>query len=181
VQLNDNSLTNNSLGASQGLRIANLAGAKRGSIHATLNGNVSHGNVAGLLAANVSADSATVSIESTSDRFDGNGNGVIILGGNATGTAVIRGSVVRFSAFKSAFKHNTGTLPAVFPTRAGIAPYGGVSTAPDRAFDNRVEVILKNVSFADNGGPDVRAWGAITTAVRWPTGTASSTMNRSRH
>jgi hypothetical protein len=172
VDLNDNTLTGNSLGGGQGLRIANLAGAKGGRIHATLSGNLSHGNIAGLLAANVSADSATVSIESTHDQFDGNGNGVILLGGNASGTAVIRGSVVRFAAFKSDFEHNTGTLPAVFPTRAGIAPYGGVSTAPDRAFDNRVELVLKNVRFTDNGGPDVRAWGAITTAAA-PAGTGN--------
>jgi hypothetical protein len=172
VQLNDNELANNSLGSSQGLRIANLAGAQGARIHATLNGNSSHGNIAGFLAANVSADSAIVNIESTRDHFDANGNGVILLGGNATGTAVIRGSLIRFSAFESTFKHNTETLPAVFPTRAGIAPYGGVSTAANRAFDNRVELILKNVSFADNGGPDVRAWGAITTAAT-PAGTGN--------
>ncbi|MEP6509070.1 MAG: hypothetical protein ABJC63_12675 [Gemmatimonadales bacterium] len=172
VNLRDNDLANNTLGGSQGLRIANLAGAKGARIHASLSGNSSHGNIAGLIAANVSADSATVDIESDRDHFDNNGNGAIILGGNATGSATIRGSLVRFSAFKSTFQHNTGTLPAVFPTRAGIASYGGVSTAADRAFNNRVELTLKNIGLGDNGGPEVRAWGAITTASS-PAGTGN--------
>lgn len=163
VVLSNNNLSDNKLGAGQGIRIANLAGTKGATIHASLSGNQSHGGIAGLLAANVSADSATVVIVSTDDHFDGNGNGAVLLGGNTAGAA-IRGSVVRFSAFRSTFLHNTGTLPAVFPTRAGIAPYGGVTTIANRAFDNRVEMDLHDVTFADNGGPDIRAWGAISSS-----------------
>lgn len=172
VSLSDNQLLSNTLGSSQGLRIANLAGAKKAHIRAKLSGNISHGNIAGLLAANVSADSAGVDIESDRDVFNGNGNGVVLLGGNATGAAVIRSSLVRFSAFKTDIQHNTGTLPAVFPTRAGIAAYGGVAGAADRAFNNLVELELHNVSMQDNGGPAIRAWGAIS-SVAQPAGTGN--------
>ena len=163
VVLSNNNLSDNKLGGGQGIRIANLAGTKGATIHASLSGNQSHGNIAGLLGANVSADSATVEIVSTGDHFDGNGNGAVLLGGNTAGSA-IRGSVVRFSAFGSTFLHNTAPLSPVFPTRAGIAPYGGVTTIANRAFDNRVDLDLHDVSFADNGGPDIRAWGAISSS-----------------
>ena len=179
VILSDNSLSGNNLGGGQGIRIANLAGAKGATIHASLTGNQSHGGIDGLLGANVSADSATVQIASTGDHFDGNGIGVVLLGGNTAGAA-IRGSVVRFSAFGSSFLHNTGPLGPVFPTRAGIAPYGGVTTIANRAFDNRVEMDLHDVSFADNGGPDIRAWGAISSSGL-PAGTGnmvSITLNQ---
>jgi hypothetical protein len=180
VVLSNNNLSNNKLGGGQGIRIANLAGTKGATIHASLSGNQSHGNIAGLLGANVSADSATVVIVSADDHFDSNGNGAVLLGGNTAGAA-IRGSVVRFSAFRSTFFHNTAPLSPVFPTRAGIAPYGGVTTIANRAFDNRVELDLHDVSFADNGGPDVRAWGAISSSGL-PAGTGNVvtiTLNQS--
>ena len=120
VILSNNNLSDNKLGTGQGIRIANLAGAKGATIHASLTGNQSHGSIAGLIGANVSADSATVVIVSTGDHFDGNGNGAVLLGGNTAGAA-IRGSVVRFSAFGSTFLHNTGPLGPVSHARGDCA------------------------------------------------------------
>ncbi len=172
VVLTDNELANNSSGSGQGIRVANLQGADGARIHATLSGNYAHGNIAGCLAANVNSDAATVEIESNGDRFDDNGNGCVLLGGNATGAGFARRNTVRFSAQTSSFEHNLGSLPAVFPTRAGVAAYGAVATAANRASDNRVELDLHSARISDNGGPDVAAWGAITAATQ-PAGTGN--------
>ncbi|MEO8192905.1 MAG: hypothetical protein ABI681_03570 [Gemmatimonadales bacterium] len=175
VVLTHNELVNNSAGAGQGMRIANLQGAKGAKIRATFKGNNAHGNIAGCLAANVSSDSATVEVESKNDRFDANGNGCILIAGLTTGAGVVRGSFVKFSALASRFEHNTAPLGTVFPTRAGIGAYGGVSTLAAKAFDNRVEVEIHSAKFSDNGGPDVAAWGAITSAAQ-PAGTGNTTL-----
>jgi hypothetical protein len=173
VVLIDNEFADNTSGASQGLRVANLLGANGARIHATLSGNYAHGNVAGCLAANVNTDNATVEIESRDDRFNDNGNGCVLLGGNATGANFARGNVVRFNAQASSFEHNLGPLGAVFPTRGGVAAYGAVGTAANRASNNRVELDLRSVRMDDNGGPDVAAWGAITSAAQ-PAGTGNA-------
>jgi hypothetical protein len=172
VVLTDNELANNATGSGQGIRVANLQGADGARIHATLSRNYAHGNIAGCLAANVNTDAATVEIESRGDRFDENGNGCVLLGGNATGASFARRNIVRFSAQASSFENNLGPLPVVFPTRAGVAAYGGVATAANRASDNRVELDLHSVRMGDNGGPDVGAWGAITSATQ-PAGTGN--------
>lgn len=173
VTFTDNVLAGNVAGTGQGLRIANLAGANGARIRARLMGNTATGNIAGCVVANVNTDDARIEVDSRGDRFEDNGNGCVILGGNAGGTNVARRNFVRFSAQTSDFEHNVGPLGTVFPTRAGIAAYGGVSTAANRAFDNRVEVELHSVKSSENGGPDVAGWGAISAATQ-PAGTGNT-------
>ena len=172
VVLSDNELADNILGVGQGMRIGNLPGANGAHIHATLSGNYAHGNVAGCLAANQGTVSSTVEIESQGDRFDDNGNGVVLLGGFSTATAVARGNLTRFSAQTSQFNHNTGPLGAAFPARFGVGVYGGVSTSAMVASDNITQLELHSVKISDNGGPDVAAWGAISSTLQ-PAGTGN--------
>lgn len=174
VVLIDNELADNTSGTGQGMRIANLAGANGASIHATLSGNYAHGNIAGLVASNVGTQSATVEIESKGDRFDGNGNGTVLLAGLSSGAIAARGNLLRFAAHTSSFSHNTGALGTAFPTRAGIAAYGGVSVAANGAFDNIAELDVHSAKIDDNGGPDIAAWGAISSAAL-PAGTGNLT------
>lgn len=172
VVLTDNDLADNILGTGQGMRIANLPGANDAHIHATLSGNYAHGNIVGCLAANQGTSSSTVEIGSTGDRFEENGNGVVLLGGFSTATAAARGNLTRFSAQTSQFNHNTGPLGAAFPARFGVGVYGGVSTSAMEASDNTAQVELHAVKISDNGGPDVAAWGAISSTLQ-PAGTGN--------
>ena len=171
VSLTDNELANNAIGASQGMRVANLQGAHGASIHATLSGNYVHGSITGCLASNVATQSATVEIESKGDRFEGNGNGCVLIGGLG-GASAARGNLVRFAAHTSRFEHNTGGLGPAFPNRGGIAAYGGASVAANGAFDNTLELDLHSAKIDDNDGPDIAAWGAISSAAL-PAGTGN--------
>jgi hypothetical protein len=172
VVLTDNELADNNLGTGQGMRIGNLPGANGAHIHATLSGNYAHGNIAGCLAVNQGTVSSTVEIESKGDRFDENGNGVVLLGGFSTATAVARSNLTRFSAHTSQFNHNTGPLGAAFPAHFGVGVYGGVSTSAMVASDNTVQLELHSVKISDNDGPDVAAWGAISSTLQ-PAGTGN--------
>jgi hypothetical protein len=165
VLLTDNELADNLVGVGQGMRIGNLPGANGAHIHATLTGNYAHGNIAGCLAANQGTLSSTVEIESMGDRFNDNGNGVVLLGGFSTATAVARDNLTRFSAHTSQFEHNTGPLGASFPARFGVGVYGGISTTSTVASDNTAQLELHSVKISDNGGPDVAAWGAISSTL----------------
>jgi hypothetical protein len=172
VVLTDNELVENVLGVGQGMRIANLPGASGAHIHATLTGNYAHGNVVGCLAANQGTVSSSVEIESMGDRFNENGNGVVLLGGFSTAAAVARNNLTRFSAHTSQFEHNTGPLGATFPARFGIGLYGGTSISSTVASDNTAELTLHSDKVSDNGGPDVAAWGAISSTLL-PAGTGN--------
>ncbi|MEP6905505.1 MAG: hypothetical protein ABI875_05445 [Gemmatimonadales bacterium] len=179
VVLTDNELAHNVTATGQGIRVANLPGANGAHIHAVLSGNYVHGNIAGCLGANQGTLSASVHIESTGDRFEENGNGVVLLGGLASATAVATGNVTRFSALLSRFEHNTGLLSAIFPARYGIGANGGVTTSAFSASGNRVELDLHSIEAGDNGGPDVAAWGALSsTAVPAGSGNLVSVLLR---
>ncbi|HEX2722805.1 MAG TPA: hypothetical protein VHM24_07800 [Gemmatimonadaceae bacterium] len=177
VVLSDNEVVHNLIGTGQGMRIANLLGADGARIHATLDGNYSHGNIAGLLAANQGVSSASVAIESHEDRFEGNGNGIVLLGGIIQGTVAASRNLTRFSATGTHVTGNTGQLGTTFPARFGIGVYGGVRTGAVAASDNTAELNLTDVGIADNGGPDIAAWGAISSTTV-PAGTGNLAMVR---
>jgi hypothetical protein len=166
VVLTDNELADNVTGVGQGIRVANLQGANSAFIHVVMSDNYTHGNIAGLLCANQGTSSATVVIDSRDDRFNGNGNGALILGGFATSTLVGNGNLVRLSVLSSQFEHNTAPLGTSFPARFGIGVYGGVTTSATGASDNRAELELHSAVVTDNGGPDVGAWGAISSTTQ---------------
>ena len=50
--------------------------------------------------------------------------------------------------------------------------YGGVSTTSKVASDNTAQLELHSVKTSDNGGPDVAAWGAISSTLL-PAGTGN--------
>ena len=166
VVLSDNELADNTTGVGQGIRVANLQGANGAFIRVMMSDTYAHGNIAGLLAANQGTSSATVVIDSRDDRFNGNGNGAVLLGGFATSTLVASGNLVRFSVLSSHFEHNTAPLGTSFPARFGVGVYGGVTTSPILASDNRAELELHSAVISDNGGPDIAAWGAISSTMQ---------------
>jgi hypothetical protein len=187
VVLTDNEVADNVIGVGQGIRVANVQGASGAYIRVTMSDNYAHGNLAGFLAANQGTSSATVVVDSRNDRFNGNGNGALILGGFATSTLVGDGNLVRLSVLSSNFEHNTGPLGTTFPAHYGIGVYGGVTSSAIGASDNRAELELHSAVISDNAGPDIAAWGAISSTAQpagnrnvasvtlWGTSTGAST------
>ena len=166
VDLAGNAFVAHVTGAGQGLRFVNsdAAGAR---IVATLHGNRATGNVAGCIAANINTSNARIDIFSWADRFDGNGNGCVLLGGSsgAGATSPPTGNAVVLEAWGGSFAGNDGRLPASFPIPGGILAVGGQSAGgANAAADNAVTVDLHGVRFGGNRDVDVNAIGAYTVA-----------------
>ncbi len=162
----DNLFVDNVVGAGQGLRMVN-SDASGATIRATLVGNRSIGNIAGCIAANINTLGASVTIRSQADRFEGNGNGCVFLAGlsQAAATTHADDNVLIFEAYASTFEHNLGALPPAFPIAAGILAIGGQSLGgANRASGNTLHVGLWGAKLGDNGGADIKAYGAFTAA-----------------
>jgi hypothetical protein len=170
VEITDNVFVNHVTGAGQGLRLLNLDAAAA-VIRATLRGNRSYGNIAGCIAANISTSYARIEIRSTADRFDGNGNGCVLLAGQGTLAAPAEGNLLQMAAQASTFQDNVGALPAAYPIPGGILAIAGQSLGiANRAFRNTLLLELWGVQMEGNHGVDINAWGAWTTAAQ-PAGT----------
>lgn len=177
VDLADNEFADHVLGAGQGLRFLNID-APGATIAATLRRNHSHRNIAGCIAANIDTVGARIAIRSWADRFEGNGNGCVLLGGQGrAGPATpATGNLLTMEAHASSFQDNTGPLPAAFPIPGGILAVGGQSIgAGHRAFGNAVEIELWGVRMGNNDGPDINAFGALTSASA-PAGTDNAAL-----
>ena len=167
ADLVDNDLYGNNTGNGQGVRFVNT-GANGATIHAVLQRNSAHNNFIGCLAANLNSSDATITIESQTDRFEGNGNGCILLGGNSQAAGVpTNRNVIDFQAHASRFSDNTG-VRGVEPFPAGLLAIAGTSIKPNTASDNHISIETWGVKMGGNGGPDIAAWGARATV---PAGT----------
>jgi hypothetical protein len=170
VEISESVFMNHLTGAGQAIRFRNNQ-APGAIIRATLRGNRSYGNIAGCLAGNTSTSRSRIEIQSFGDRFDGNGNGCVLLAGYGTAVATAEDNYLQMTAHSSTFLDNVGPLPAAFPFRGGILAVGGQAVGvPHTAFRNTLRLELWGVEMAGNGGADINAKGALNTDPQ-PAGT----------
>ena len=159
AEIVDNDFYNNKIGAQgEGLRLVNHAGATGGILIATLSGNRSHDNYLGLIVEDNGSSNANISVVSTGDQFDENGNGVFVGGGLSSGTAVANGNTVSFKAYGDSFANNNGF---------NNFDYGGLNviaaentSMPNGTSNNTVTVELHGCRFGNNRLYDIGAVGA---------------------
>ena len=155
-----NQFVDNTAKMGQGLRLVN-SGSPGARIQARLSNNVLSGNVAGALVSNLGSSDAGIDVQSENDRFDGNANGCIILGGLAAAGSVAQDNAVSFDARGDSFRGNGRPLPATFPQAGGLLVIAGqVQGANARSAGNTVRVDLHDAEWGDNQGWDLQVWGA---------------------
>jgi hypothetical protein len=160
VELTGNTISDNTGGAGQGLRLVNQ-NTIASTIRATLCNNVARGNIAGCLGANLNSDSCALVIESAADRFERNGNGFVFLAGIASGSAFANKNRIRFTAHGGTIRENGGpSLPAA-QLAGGLVAVGGTNSGPvaDHVSMNGVTIELWGVAIRGNERPDIGAWG----------------------
>jgi len=177
VDLDRNEVTGNVTGTGQGIRFVNTA-SDGASIVASLNGNESHGNIAGFLAANQGSSGASVTIDSRNDRFDDNQIGGLILGGlqGAAAASLANDNVVNLTMHAGSMARNDGVPQTPQDFSGGLSVVGGAGAAPGSTSRNTVKVSIVGLSFSGNLNTDVKAWGAKTTAA--PAGTHNTVTVR---
>lgn len=156
ADIRDSRFIGNTLGNGQGIRLLNVA--NEGVIIARLKKNFSSGNRVGMLAANNSASSASISVELSSDEFDGNGAGMIILGGLSTGPLPSNGNTVTLFGHASSFSDNTSPIAG---DGGGLVILGGDSTQlANQTSNNVVDVRLRGCKLENNQMMDLGAFAA---------------------
>lgn len=150
VELTDNEFVDNTLGVGTGLQITNRPGATGATIDATIDNNKARGNVAGCLVANVNVSGAHITVDSHADRFEGNGNGCVVFGGNGNAN----NNTVAFRAQSSRFVDNSiAGVPTPVADSGGIVVVGGMGSAG--ASSNTVVIDLWGILFDGNRCTDI--------------------------
>lgn len=173
VEITNCVISNNTSMGGQGIRFINTNSANNSSIQAKLLNNVIEGNKVGFLAANLNASSSTIMIVSKNNMIDGNGNGCIFLTGNSDGSISSDNNSITFTAQKGSIQNSDSTLIPIALTSmtGGIIAIGGNSpNIANHSSNNNLNIKLQDVKFGNNDGPDIKAFGAWTTAVL-PAGT----------
>ncbi len=156
AEIIDNDFYNNRIGmVGAGMRIVNNQGATGGIINATLTGNRSYSNYAGILVENNRSNNAVSTVISSGNRFFENGAGAIV-GGGLGGTA--NGNTVSFKSYGDVFENNNGFNN--FDFGGLIIPGGENTTMPNGTSNNTVNVELRNCRFSNNQLHDLAAFGA---------------------
>lgn len=162
----DNDIFGNTAASGNGITIQNSNGATGANIVANLFGNYVHGNNTGLRSHNQHSNSARITINSTADRFDENGIGIILnvgldINDAATITTANR-NFLSFEAHATSVRKNINKLPPDSPPACGIYVAGGVTTkVADRASSNILEMKLWGCFISGNQGFfDIKAFGA---------------------
>ena len=169
----DNEVVENLVQFGQGIEVQNANGSTGAIIRATLNGNYVHGNKIGMRtfinnANNTNTNFGSISILSTADRYEENGIGIYLSAGlNQGSTTTANGNLLTFEAHGTSFQNNQGTLPpdVTDPSPGGIYAVGGFSTNGGVASDNRLEINLWGCLISGNHGPDIKAYGALSTKL----------------
>ena len=153
---------------SEGIRLANFAGADGGVIDARLSGNVAHGFQIGCIVANNQSSNGDIRVRSSGDRFFSNNLGCLIAGGLSQSTRVANSNSTVFEAFGSEFFDNIaqigGSQVIQDGIRGGIRVVGGLATtSPNVVSDNTVSVSLTGSKVFGNQVVDFEAFGALKT------------------
>jgi hypothetical protein len=174
----DNKSVVNLDASGNGITIQNSVGATGAVIFANLVGNYVHDNNTGLRSHNQHSNSARITIQSTADRFDKNGIGIILNAGLDINPATIMTSAnlnfLSFEAHGSSFRNNKNNLPPDAPPLCGIYAAGGVtSQVGNRASNNILTMKLSGCFISGNQGTDdINVFGA-----RSPSGGLAGTNN----
>jgi len=159
------------MGSSEGIRLANMAGADGGVIVAKLSDNRVHGFQLGCIVANNRSNNGVVQVRSSGDRFFANAHACDILGGlvtQATGSA--NSNSTTFEAHGSQFVDNTAPIGNTEP--AGIVVVGARSAVQaNLTSDNTVFVGLWGSKVSGNLGVNFEAIGALKDAAPAVAGT----------
>jgi len=161
VDLADNDVAHNAIGFGTGVRIVNNA-ANGARIEARLHHNDLHGNLAGLLVANLNCSNATIEIDSEADHFYENNIGVLLLGGNSGPPAPADGNLLSFDTTGSTISDNGQELYTPADARGGLVAIGGVAAQTHGASFNLLRAGVRSTEMARNQQMDISAWGART-------------------
>jgi hypothetical protein len=170
AELSNNEVLENFVQQGVGILIQNANSASGAIVRAELNGNYIHGNKIGLRSYNVAGGintihSASTSIESHADRFEGNGLGIALVPGISEGpTATANGNFVSFEAHGTTIKNSIGAIPPeTFNPSCGIVVMGGFRFSTGEASNNRVTMSLWGCTISDNeGAADIYGYGAFS-------------------
>ena len=159
AEIIDNDFYNNRIGAQgEGFRIASQQGANGGIINATLNGNRSYTNYAGLLLENNRSNNAVSTVFSTGDRFYENGLGALVGAALSSNSTVANGNNVSFTAHGDSFINNNGFNNFDF---GGLVVLGTENISiPNGTSNNKLTVNLFGCQFSNNQLADLYAVGA---------------------
>ena len=162
VDLADNDAADNTINLGTGIRIVNNA-ANGARIEARLHHNNLHGNLAGLLVANLNSSDASIVIDSEADHFDENRIGVLLLGGNSSNANVASSdrNLLSFVTTGSTIRDNTGIFPPSGDS-GGLVAIGGLAAQTHGASHNILRARVLSTEMAGNQGKDIYAWGART-------------------
>lgn len=175
VALDENVLSGNG----QGVRVVNANGARRARIEVTTYDNRITDNTIGMLLANLSTDSASISLFAKYDRLERNRGGWVVLGGNASGANLANWNRIAVTSQGVRFTGNGVTSLGAPPADSvAVAVYGAVSQQAGRASHNMVSVELRGAQFEGNlpsasSFMDVLVYGAQSTSGS-PAGTNNS-------
>jgi hypothetical protein len=163
VEVSESVFVNHLVGPGQAMRFQNSQ-TEGAVIRATLRGNRSYGNIAGCLAGNLASRRSRIEIHSVADRFDGNGNGCVLIAGFGTSAGAAEDNYMEMIAHASSFSDNVGPLPTAFPFPGGILGIGGqAGGAPSEASRNTLRIELSGVKMEGNRVADINAKGALNT------------------
>ena len=153
------------MGSSEGIRLANMAGADGGVIVAKLSDNRVHGFQLGCIVANNRSSNGVVQVRSSGDRFFANAHACDILGGLVTqATNSANSNLTTFEAHGSQFVDNTAPIGNTEP--AGIVVVGARSAVQaNLTSDNTVFVGLWGSKVSGNLGVNFEAIGALKDAA----------------
>jgi len=162
------------VGMTEGIRLANFVGADQGVVVATLSGNRAHGFQIGLIIASNRSSNATVDVRSSGDRFFANTLGALITGGLSQATTGFANSnTTTFEAHGTHFVDNTPLIPGI--DAGGIRVVAGISTSKAGATSgNTVNVGLWGSKTTGNEPADFEAYGAWKAAAPGIAGTNNS-------
>ncbi len=162
VDLADNDIVDNRiLPMGTGVRIVNNA-ANGARIEARLHHNNLHGNLAGLLVANLNCSDATIEIDSEADHFYENNIGALLLGGTSNAAVPADRNLLSFDTTGSTITDNGAELYVPANARGGLVAIGGLAAQTNGASYNLLRAAVRSTEMAHNQAMDIYTWGART-------------------
>jgi len=163
IEIIDNDFFQNPFGVSEGMRIGNFQGATGATVNAWVEENRSWGNKQGQLLVNNRAINSTVNVQSSGNRFSGNGAGTIILGALSSNNTTANGNTINFEGYGDHFVDNNEDTELDV---GGLVVIGGENISiPNGTNDNTVNVSLWGCRMDENNTFDLLGIGARSAPI----------------
>jgi hypothetical protein len=169
AEIEDNEIVGNIISTfGSGIQIQNSMNVTGATIRATLKRNYIHGNLAGIVAFHGSSIQNTIAIKSYSDRIDGNGLGLALMGGFGERFEYpAKDNFTSFDAYGTTVRNNLGAplqppiwLPGGVFAASAIVPE---TTKPGAVYNNKVQINFWGCFIEGNAGPfNINAFGAYS-------------------